>query len=219
MKKISRCLAITGLMIFVVLFSRAAENAQPVAPVPEKETKTVSNPKVVIETSMGNITVELFQDKAPISVKNFLDYVAVNHYDNLIFHRVIPDFMIQGGGFSADFNKPATNAPIKNEAGNGVSNKRGTLAMARTNVVDSATDQFFINVKDNIFLDHRDERMSGFGYAVFGQVVEGMDVVDKIKAVATGTKTVMGMPFQDVPLQPVLIKTIRLVTEDDKKTK
>jgi cyclophilin family peptidyl-prolyl cis-trans isomerase len=177
-----------------------------------------ANPVVVIDTSMGKIKVELFEDKSPVTVKNFLSYVDDKFYDNTIFHRVIGkensrdgnDFMIQGGGFQ-DFTEKKTKDPIKNEAGNGVSNKRGTLAMARTNDPDSATSQFFINVKDNDFLD-RSAR--GAGYAAFGKVIDGMDVVDKIKAVRTGTKvfTVKGgqkAPFQDVPVEDVVIKSIK----------
>jgi cyclophilin family peptidyl-prolyl cis-trans isomerase len=162
------------------------------------------NPKVVIKTSMGDITVELFQDKAPITVKNFLDYVEAKHYDNTVFHRIIGDFMIQGGGFQPGLKKLETKPAIKNEASNGVSNARGTIAMARTNVPDSATDQFFINVVDNGSKLDRNEDSAG--YAVFGKVVDGMDVVDKIKAVKTGVK--LGM--KDVPLEDVVIQSIRV---------
>lgn len=160
---------------------------------------------VVIETSMGNIEVELDSEKAPITVPNFLKYVEAKHYDGTIFHRVIKDFMIQGGGMDEKMGEKKTNSPIKNEAGNGLKNLRGTIAMARTSVVDSATAQFFINVVDNGFLDHKDESARGFGYAVFGKVTSGMDVVDKIRAVATGTKNGM----DDVPNTPVVIKTIK----------
>lgn len=163
------------------------------------------NPVVVMETSMGNVKIELDEAKAPISVKNFLSYVDDKFYDGTIFHRVIANFMVQGGGFTADMQQKATKAQIKNEAGNGLSNKRGTLAMARTNVVDSASSQFFINVVDNDFLDHRDNSSQGFGYAVFGKVIEGMDIVDKIKGVKTGNK----MGFQDVPAEAVVIKSIK----------
>lgn len=163
------------------------------------------NPVVLMETSLGNVKIELDQAKAPISVKNFLSYVDDKFYDGTIFHRVIEGFMIQGGGFTPDMHQKPMKAPIKNEAGNGLSNKRGTLAMARTMVVDSATAQFFINVVDNDFLDHRDNSPQGFGYAVFGKVVEGMDVVDKIKSVRTGSK----MGFQDVPVETVVIKSVK----------
>lgn len=158
----------------------------------------VTNPHVLLTTSLGEIEIELAADKAPISTKNFLAYVESGFYDGTQFHRVIPGFMVQGGGFDADMSEKDTQAPIKNEADNGLRNERGTLAMARTQVVDSATSQFFINHKDNAFLDHggRD-----FGYAVFGKVVRGMEVVDKIAQVPTGNR---GM-HQNVPRQPVLI--------------
>jgi peptidyl-prolyl cis-trans isomerase A (cyclophilin A) len=138
------------------------------------------NPQVIFETTKGKIVVKLDAEKAPISTKNMLDYVDAKFYDGTIFHRVIPGFMVQGGGFTKDLSEKSTKAPIKNEAGNGLSNKRGTLAMARTGVVDSATAQFFINVVDNNRLDHKSNNPNEFGYAVFGEVVEGMDVVDAI---------------------------------------
>jgi len=163
------------------------------------------NPTVLMETSLGSITIELDQAKAPITVKNFLSYVDEKFYDGTIFHRVIGNFMIQGGGFTADMQQKRVKAPIKNEAGNGLKNMTGTLAMARTNVVDSATAQFFINVVDNDFLDHQNTTPQGFGYAVFGKVIEGMDVVDKIKAVKTGSK----MGFSDVPAEAVVIKSVK----------
>ena len=165
------------------------------------------NPMVLISTSLGDITVELNADKAPITVKNFLGYVNDKFYDGTVFHRVIPGFMIQGGGMDKDLKEKSTKSPIKNEAGNGLKNEVGTIAMARTNVVDSATAQFFINVKDNTFLNHRDESQAGFGYAVFGKVVSGMDVVQKIEHVATTSKG----PYQDVPAEPVIIKSVTLV--------
>ena len=170
------------------------------------------DPVVVISTSKGDIKVQLDQKKAPVSVANFLKYVKEKHYDGTVFHRVIPGFMIQGGGFDEKLQqKGATGAPIKNEAGNGLLNKAGTLAMARTGVVDSATDQFFINVKDNKFLDHQDDSVRGFGYAVFGKVIKGMDVVKKIESVSTETKpSGDGVPLSDVPKETVLIKSIRL---------
>jgi peptidyl-prolyl cis-trans isomerase A (cyclophilin A) len=165
------------------------------------------NPVVLMETTMGNVKIELFQKEAPISVKNFLDYTASGFYDNTVFHRVIPNFMIQGGGFTTDIKQKPTKAPIKNEAANGLKNDRGTVAMARTMIVDSATGQFFINVANNSFLNHRDTTQQGFGYAVFGKVIEGMDVVDKIAA----TKTGMQKGFQDVPTTPMVIKSIKLL--------
>jgi len=165
------------------------------------------NPMVLISTSQGDIKVELYEDKAPITVKNFLTYVNDKFYDGTVFHRVIPDFMIQGGGMDKDMNQKATKPPIKNEAGNGLKNEVGTIAMARTSVVDSATAQFFINVKDNAFLNHRDETATGYGYVVFGKVVDGMDVVHKIEHVATTNKG----PNQNVPVDPVIIKSITVI--------
>ena len=158
---------------------------------------------LTIKTNHGDIKVTLFEDKAPITCENFLGYVSDGFFDNTIFHRVIPNFMIQGGGFDPDMNQKKTRDPIKNEADNGVSNKRGTLAMARTSVVDSATAQFFINLRDNDFLDHgtRD-----FGYAVFGEVSDGMDVVDVIAGVATGNHA----GHQDVPVDSVVIESVTL---------
>lgn len=168
----------------------------------------LANEVVVIETSKGEIKVELDDVKAPISVKNFLSYVDQGYYKETIFHRVIANFMIQGGGLNAELQpKPPGKAPIKNEAGNGLKNVRGTIAMARTGIVDSATSQFFINLVDNGFLDHRDESSSGFGYAVFGKVIGGMDVVDKIGAGPTGMKN----RFSDVPVETVFIKDVRRV--------
>ena len=165
------------------------------------------NPMVLISTSLGDIKVELNEEKAPITVKNFLAYVNDKFYDGTVFHRVIPNFMIQGGGMDKDLKEKATKAPIKNEAGNGLKNDVGTIAMARTGVVDSATAQFFINVKDNDFLNHTDDTARGFGYAVFGKVVDGMDVVHKIEHVTTTTK---GM-YQDVPADAVVIKSVTVV--------
>lgn len=164
------------------------------------------NPQVVMETSMGTVKIELFKDKAPISTRNFLSYVKEAYYDGTIFHRVIKGFMVQGGGMDVDMNQKKTKFAIKNEATNGLKNTRGTLAMARTSVVDSATSQFFINVVDNAFLDHTGKTPDRFGYAVFAQVVEGMDVVDAIREVKTGNKG----GHQDVPVEPVFINSIRL---------
>ncbi len=173
------------------------------------------NPVVEIDTSMGKITAELYQDKAPITVKNFLRYVDEKHYDGTIFHRVIPDFMIQGGGFEPGMKERGdTHAAIENESSNGLSNERGTLAMARTNKPNSATDQFFINVKDNLFLD-RARAQDRVGYAVFGKVTKGMDVVDKIRRVPTHS---VG-PMDDVPEEDVVIKSIRRVETDPQESK
>ena len=163
------------------------------------------NPQVVIETSEGNIVLELYPDKAPATVKNFLEYVDAKFYDSTIFHRVIRGFMIQGGGFTADMNQKPTNDPIQNEADNGLENQRGTIAMARTSAPHSATSQFFINSVNNDFLNFKSKSGQGWGYAVFGKVVEGMDVVDAISAVKTGAK---GM-FRDVPADPIVIKSAR----------
>jgi peptidyl-prolyl cis-trans isomerase A (cyclophilin A) len=162
-----------------------------------------ANPRVLMQTSLGDIELDLNPAKAPISVENFLGYVNAGFYANTVFHRVIQGFMIQGGGFTKDMVQKPTQAPIKNEAGNGLANKRGTIAYARTNVVNSATSQFFINHKDNAFLDHRDESDEGFGYAVFGKVVKGMEVVDKIAQVQTGA--------QDVPVTPVIILSVKVL--------
>lgn len=165
---------------------------------------------IVIETNQGDITVELDEKKAPQTVANFLTYVDIMHYDGTIFHRVIKDFMIQGGNFSTEMEPKKTQPPIKNEATNGLKNLRGTIAMARTGVVDSATSQFFINLKDNGFLDHRDTTVRGYGYAVFGKVVKGMDVVDKIGATRTGTFK----RFRDVPVEPVIIRSVKRATPE-----
>ena len=159
------------------------------------------NPKVVLETSEGKIVLELSVDEAPLTVKNFLAYVDAGFYNNTIFHRVIPDFMIQGGGFTADMQKKKTRAPIRNEADNGLPNQRGTIAMARTRDPHSASAQFFINTKDNDFLNHKGETPQGWGYAVFGHVVEGMAVVDRISKV----KTVTRGRFRDVPAESIVI--------------
>jgi cyclophilin family peptidyl-prolyl cis-trans isomerase len=167
------------------------------------------NPQVLLETSMGNITVELFKDKAPITVKNFLGYVKEGFYDGLIFHRVIKEFMVQGGGMTEELEQKKPKFAIKNEATNGLSNTRGTLAMARTAVVDSATSQFFINVVDNTFLNHQGKKPDAYGYCVFGKVVDGMDVVDQIRSVKTGNKN----GHSDVPVEPVFIKTARVIEQ------
>ena len=159
---------------------------------------------VVVETSLGTINVELDGDKAPITVQNFLGYVDDGFFGGTIFHRVIPDFMIQGGGMEPGLKEKQTKNAIKNESSNGLTNKRGTLAMARTSAPDSATAQFFINLKDNAFLDKAQAR-DGVGYAVFGKVIDGMDVVDKIAGVSTGRRG----PHGDVPIDDVVIKSIR----------
>ncbi len=156
------------------------------------------------ETTLGSFTIELFDKEAPVSSKNFLDYVDSGHFDGTVFHRVIPGFVIQGGGLTADMRQKATQAPIRNEADNGLKNRRGTLSMARTNDPHSATSQFFVNLVDNAFLD---PGRGGAGYAVFGHVTEGMDVVDKIAAVKTGNKG----GHQDVPVTPVEVTSAKRV--------
>ncbi len=167
------------------------------------------NPVVLIETTLGNVKAELFADKAPISVKNFLEYANSGYYKDTIFHRVIPNFMAQGGGLTAALQpKPGDRPAIKNEAGNGLKNDRGTLAMARTGVVDSATSQFFINVVNNDFLNHRDDSPGGYGYAVFGKVIDGMDVVDKMVAAPQKRQNSV---FQNVPETPIVIKSVKII--------
>ncbi len=167
-----------------------------------------NHPRVVMETTLGNIVVELDREHAPLTVENFLRYVKEGFYNGTIFHRVIDGFMIQGGGFTRDFQRKQTYAPIKNEADNGLKNERGTIAMARTRNPHSATAQFFINVADNKFLDHTRPTINGWGYTVFGKVVEGMETVDRIRRVPTGP----GGPFpRDVPRETVVIKNISLL--------
>ena len=168
----------------------------------ETATMPNTNPVVKMSTSLGDIDIEMLPEDAPITVENFLAYVDAGHFDGLVFHRVIPNFVIQGGGFTPDMQQRDTRAPIKNEADNGLKNLRGTLSMARTNVVDSATSQFFVNLVDNAFLDHSAKTDQGWGYAVFARVIDGMDVVDEIAAVKTGN---VG-PYGDVPVEPVVIE-------------
>lgn len=190
------CLATMALFIVSLLLAPAAF-AQ-------------GNPQVVLETSKGTIIIELFAEEAPLSTKNFLAYVDKGFYDGTLFHRVIPNFMVQGGGFDASMNKKDTDAPIPNEADNGLKNTRGTLAMARTNDPHSATAQFFVNTVDNKFLDHTGKNPRGWGYAVFGKVTSGMEAVDAIAAVKTGRSGRMG----DVPVEPVsIIKAYRKPAE------
>jgi len=162
---------------------------------------------VKLHTNHGAITLELDADKAPITVENFLDYVASGHYDNTLFHRVIDDFMIQGGGFGPGMSEKPTRVPIENEANNGLKNTRGTIAMARTNDPHSATAQFFINVVDNGFLDFRAPDPQNWGYCVFGHVSDGLDVVDKIRKAATGTKGF----HQDVPKEDIIIERAEII--------
>lgn len=159
---------------------------------------------ILFETTLGDFKIEFLEKEAPISVANFQKYVEAGFFDGTIFHRIVPGFVIQGGGFTEDMSQKRTEPPIKNEADNGLKNKRGTLSMARTNDVNSATSQFFVNLKDNDFLDHT---RSNFGYAVFARVTEGMDVIDKIAAVETGRKR----GFDDVPVDAVIMKSVRKV--------
>jgi peptidyl-prolyl cis-trans isomerase B (cyclophilin B) len=166
-----------------------------------------AHPQVLLETSKGNITLELYPDKAPKTVENFLQYVKSGFYDGTIFHRVIPGFMIQGGGFTSDMTQKPTKPPVQNEADNRLPNDRGTIAMARTNDPNSATAQFFINHNDNASLNFTGKTATGWGYAVFGKVVEGMDVVDAIAQVPTGRKAGMA----DVPTQTVVLKKATVV--------
>ena len=168
-----------------------------------------ANPKVLLKTSKGDITLELDAVKAPVTVKNFLGYVQDKFYDGTIFHRVIKDFMVQGGGLTAEMHEKAAKPAIKNEAGNGLKNLRGTVAMARTGEVHSATCQFFINTVDNAFLDHKDNTVEGFGYCVFGKVVAGLDVLDAIAAVPTGSRR----GHADVPREPIAILSATLLEE------
>lgn len=167
-------------------------------------------PQVAFETNMGRIVLELNSEKAPATVENFIQYVQSGHYDGLIFHRVIDNFMIQGGGFDKDMKQRSTRAPIQNEADNGLTNDVGTVAMARTNDPHSASAQFFINVKNNAFLNHSSKTMQGWGYAVFGRVVEGMDVINQIKGVRTGNAAGHG----DVPVSPIIIEKAVLVGQE-----
>jgi len=184
-------LLVTSVAIFFMTFSLLIQATQP-------------NPKVLMKTSMGDITLELNADKAPVTVENFLSYVDEKFYDGTIFHRVIPKFMIQGGGLTADLIEKPAKPPIKNEAANGLKNKRGTIAMARMPEMHSATCQFFVNHVDNPFLDHKDNTPEGFGYAVFGKVIEGMDVVDAIASV----KTMIKQGMRDVPRETILIISV-----------
>lgn len=166
-------------------------------------------PVVELNTSMGAIVIELNEEKAPKTVENFLNYVKSGQYDGTIFHRIIDGFMIQGGGMDAEMNEKPTNAPVENEADNGLKNDKGTIAMARTQDPHSATSQFFVNVKDNDFLNHSGKNMQGWGYTVFGKVTSGMDVIEKMKGVPTGR---FGM-HADVPKEPVIINSAAIITQ------
>ncbi len=179
------------------------------------KTKASTNPMVVLKTNYGDITIELFKKKAPISVENFLKYVREGFYDNTVFHRVVKGFVLQAGGMTKDLVQKKQHEPIKNEATNGLSNKRGTVSMARTSAINSATSHFFINLKDNTFLDHHGEDPRSYGYAVFGKVAKGMDVADKIADVEVTTKGQM----KNVPVKPVIIEKAYVLGEEPAKTK
>jgi cyclophilin family peptidyl-prolyl cis-trans isomerase len=200
---LSRTTILVGVLVLAIgaiqVGCTMAEDGKPQNP---------NDPIVLMSTSAGDVKIELFKDKAPATVANFLAYVNDKFYDGTVFHRVIPNFMIQGGGFTPDMKQKPTKAAIKNEAGNGLKNQFGTLAMARTSDINSATAQFFINTKDNDFLDHKDDSMQGFGYCVFGKVIEGSKVVQKIEALDTTSKG----PYEDVPVEPVVIKSIRVIS-------
>jgi peptidyl-prolyl cis-trans isomerase B (cyclophilin B) len=197
----------TTAMLSCAFGGRTAPGAQQPIFQQRRITMSSANPIVRLETSMGDITLELNAEKAPTTVANFLAYATEGHYEGTIFHRVIDGFMIQGGGMSADMREKKGKSPIRNEAFNGLKNQRGTIAMARTQVVDSATAQFFINVADNDFLNHQNKTVSGYGYAVFGKVTEGMETVDAIRKVPTGTTG----GHQDVPKTPVTINKVTVV--------
>jgi peptidyl-prolyl cis-trans isomerase B (cyclophilin B) len=192
--------------MFMLLLTAMVSLSQICFSQPEEHNAMTSkkNPLVVIKTNKGLIEVELYTDKAPLTVENFMKYVDAGHYNNTIFHRVIPNFMIQGGGMTPDFNQKPTYTPIKNEANNGLKNLKGTIAMARTSDPDSATAQFYINLVDNPFLDYKSSTPSGWGYAVFGKVVEGINVVEQIGKVQTGSHG----QHRDVPEEPVIIESI-----------
>ena len=190
------------MSVLIYLFLLSSTPVQtPAAQTPAVPSPAPGNPVAVISTSLGDITVELFKDKAPVSVENFLQYVSAGFYTGTIFHRVVGGFVIQGGGHTADMSEKPTNPPIQNEATNGLKNTRGTLAMARLRALRSATSQFYINLSNNSSLDHRGYAPDDFGYAVFGRVLSGMDVVDAIGAVPVKSS---------VPVQPVIIKGVQI---------
>jgi cyclophilin family peptidyl-prolyl cis-trans isomerase len=203
----SRRAVFATALVAAVLAQGCAKGPEKTA-APKGPAAAAEGPTVVIQTNKGTIEVELYPDKAPATVKNFLDYVDAGHYDGTIFHRIIKDFMIQGGGFTPDGQQKPTKPPVKNEANNGLKNTRGTIAMARTAIVDSATSQFFINHGDNAFLDFKNETPQGFGYCVFGKVTSGMDAVD---AIANSAKNEPKQPgvFSDRPKEDVVIQSIK----------
>jgi len=200
-------LPLAALLACFAFNASAADAPKDVAKPAVSEAASAA-PRVMFETSMGNIVVELDAKAAPKTVENFLQYVRDKHYDGTIFHRVIPGFMAQGGGFDVSYTQKPTRAPVENEAANGLKNTRGTLAMARTSAPHSASSQFFINTVDNAFLDYKSPTPQGYGYTVFGRVIEGMDIVEKIEKTPTGS----GGPFRsDVPKDVVLIKQARIL--------
>jgi cyclophilin family peptidyl-prolyl cis-trans isomerase len=196
----ARIASLMALLVIVAACSKSGTDAGGQAPA------SAATPAVVLKTSVGEIEIELYPDKAPESVKNFLAYIDEGFYDGTIFHRVIKDFMIQGGGYDGGRQKKPTRSPIKNEANNGLKNEVGTVAMARTSVPDSATSQFFINVENNGFLDYREATPEGWGYVVFGRVTRGMDVVEKIENAETEDG---GGAFRNIPKSPVVIESAR----------
>jgi cyclophilin family peptidyl-prolyl cis-trans isomerase len=198
---------VIGLFLTVCLVSVTIDGAA--------QEKKGGNPMVEVKTNLGKFTIELYKKEAPITVENFLNYVDKKYYDGTIFHRVIPEFVIQGGGFTPEMMKKATAPPIENEATNGLKNLKYTLSMARTTVVNSATSQFFVNLKDNPPLDHKSTAVNEFGYAVFGKVIEGTEVIDKIAAVKTTTKG----SYANVPVKPIVMKTVRRIDIEKKGEK
>ncbi|GIW40251.1 MAG: peptidyl-prolyl cis-trans isomerase [Candidatus Binatia bacterium] len=194
---------LVGRVVLLALLSLAVSAPAGTAESSRKE----KHPVVRMKTSMGEIEIELYPDKAPKTVENFLRYVREGFYDGTIFHRVVPNFVVQGGGYDAEMHRKPTHGAIPNEADNGLGNEKGTIAMARTSDPHSATSQFFINTKDNPFLDHKDKTPQGWGYTVFGRVVKGMDVVEKIGKVPTTRRAGMA----DVPVEPVVIEKVELV--------
>lgn len=202
-----RFLSIAAILVIAFIgYTSFSSNKGGITMSNDKKT-TTKNPEVLLTTTFGSIKIELYPEKAPKTVENFLQYVKEGHYNHTIFHRVIDGFMVQGGGFSQNLSQKTVREPIKNEANNSLLNKRGSVAMARTQEVNSATAQFFINVADNDFLNYRSSNPHEFGYCVFGQVVDGMDVVDKIKAVETGSKG----PYKDLPTKPIEITIAEIV--------
>lgn len=202
--KLSKSIVILAALAFAVSLAGGVAAQEKAA---ESTQEKAGNPMVLMKTNMGSIKIELFEKEAPLTVKNFLNYVDKKFYEGTTFHRIVPGFVIQGGGFDKDMMKKATLEPIKNEATNGLKNLKGTLSMARTSDINSATSQFFVNLKDNAALDHTDVTSRGYGYAVFGKVVEGMEIVEKIAKAKTTIKAGM----KDVPEKPIIIESVTRV--------